>query len=369
MTGLPATVTNSSNQAAMYPLSDGNLYISAQVGAYPSITNHAYQISESCVIANGGNASTCTHDLTTSTISASGVAGARLFGIMPNGTILFEATNFSPLGETFIWAWNGSTSSPSWSLITGFTITSAGDGTFNFSNDSLGYTWFGTFFNGDIWRNDAPNSLNFTKILNVYGTTNGGGAGHIGTGGIDSVLIAVINGVENICAGGEGEWDCFVRSTITTSPTWTAYLTTAGGYGGNIFGADKSATHPLVMRGGDVAGDTVNQLNLSTGVMTLITVASGGYPAFAISSPGSAIQFMNGTTWAMADHNSTLGNFIYYTTNDGSNWSAMPAGYCPSAVLGNASGGNKVSASAHYFYTQCYNSSTPAVGFSYYGPM
>ena len=283
-------------------------------------------------------------------------------GMMPNGAILVER-HPSGGGIADVFVSNASTSSPAWSKVTGWNGVSPSQ-IYEFSNDSAGYTYFSPAWSGDIWRNDAPNSLNFTKIqTNLYSVTNGGGAGHPTTGGIYALKIFNLGDGKGdmMWACGEGELDNIALNFAAASNQ--AYLTSANGYSGNCTAIDKSPTTILAMRQAskslDSGSDTLTGINIAT---RATIVHPSPYPRTPTSFPPDVnmntigtLHWMSGTTWILSTvvANAATPAVLLLSQDDGATWVDITAsGGIDSTCTGsNLSIG--ATASDHYIFARC----------------
>jgi hypothetical protein len=346
---VPATI--STNGATYHVEPDGYLYAAIHVGALPSIVNSMMRTSAS-------SPGTWTDITGTGLSNGSEFIGSM--GMTPGGTILVAASPAAG-GTADVLAWNGSTTSPAWTKVTGWNGVSSSS-IYDFTNDSTGYTYFSPAWSGDIWRNDAPNSLNFTKVqANLYGVTNGGGAG--GNGGIYALKVFNLGDGKGdmIWACGEGELD---NIALTFSPaTNTSYLTSAQGYTGNCTAIDKSATTMLALRRAstllDAGEDTLNSINIAT---RAVTVHPSPYPRTATSFPYNinmnfvgTLYWMAGTNWILTnrDASNTNVNYLLLSTDDGNTWTDITAsgGIDSSCTAANLSVG--AVATNQYVFARC----------------
>jgi hypothetical protein len=318
---VPSTIAT--NGASYNIEADGYLYAAVHSGAAPSIVN-------SMLRTPAASPGTWTDITGTGLSNGSEFLGAM--GMTPGGTILVTGTP-SGGGVADVLAWNGSTSNPVWTKVTGWNGISASS-IYGFTNDSAGYTYFSPAWSGDIWRNDAPNSLNFTKVqANIYSVTNGGGAG--GSGGIYALRIFNLGDGKGdmIWACGEGELDNIALSFSAASNT--AYLTTTQGYTGNCTAIDKSATTILALRRAgaslDAGEDTLNSINIAT---RAVTVHPSPYPRTATSFPYNinmnfigTLHWMAGTNWILTNRDASLTalNYLLLSTDDGNTWTDITA--------------------------------------------
>lgn len=205
-------------------------------------------------------------DITGNVLQSTYLIGGPV-GMFPNGNIILPLTS-ATLPVAAIQVWNGSTSSPSWSTITGFVYGSGSQSSVPWiTNDSAGYTYLQQSWTGDLWRNDAPNSINFTRVLPttnvlVHGATNGG---------IYRLMITDLHDGqgENFYVGGEQEGMRFKLTPHT------------------LTGTTVNASTAVTLTAGDAA--VVNDLGLyATNFSPLATVASISGTSLTLSLPATS---------------------------------------------------------------------------------
>ena len=346
----------STNSATYSVLSDGNLYAGVATGVSPNIVISILRTSAS---------SSGTWTNITGTGLSNGLEtlpdNLGVMGITGSGTIL--ATGVKPGGGVVdVYAWNGSTTTPIWTKVTGWNGISSSH-IYDFTNDSAGYTYFSPAWSGDIWRNDAPNSLNFTKVLtNLYGVTNGGGLGHTTTGGIYQMDVYNLNDGKGdmIWACGEGELDNIALSFSAASNA--AYLTTAKGYTGNCTAIGKSPTTILAMRQAsaslDGGYDSLTSINIGTRAATVHVASyprtSTGFPGHLNSNFAGSLAWISGTNWILTDNDSNgTPTYLLLSTDDGNTWTDITAS---GAIDSSCTGANLsigAVASSQYIYARC----------------
>jgi len=350
---VPVPSEISANGASYSVEPDGYLYATVHSGAIPNIQNSVLRTPA----ANPG---------TWTDITGAGLSDGSNFlgavGMTPNGTILASGAPAAG-GVAYVFAWNGSTSSPVWTEVTGWNLLSSSR-IYGFTNDSAGYTYFSPAWSGDIWRNDAPNSLNFTRVAaNLYGVTNGGATGHPTSGGIYAMSVFNLNDGKGdmMWACGEGELDNIALNFSPTSNT--AYLTTAKGYSGNCTGFDKSPTTILAMRTAspslDSGYDTLTGINIAT---RATTVHAASFPRSSTAFPGhismnlvGLLHWVTGTTWVVSSQDGSTPSLTYLliSTDDGNTWTDMTAG---GGIDSSCTGANLsigVVATSQYVYARC----------------
>lgn len=341
LTGLPAAMT--ANGAILTSGSDGYLYSEAHIGASGAIN----------VFRTLASSPTTWTDLSGTGLP---IAAPLTIGLTPNGTVLLN-TSTGP-GNADVYSWNGSTTSPLWSKVTGWNGVSSNT-IYSFANDSAGYTYFSPAWSGDIWRNDTPNSLHFTKVIsNLYAITGGGATGHATTGGLYALQIWNLGDGKGdmIWTCGEGELDNIALTGSAASNT--AYLTTAKGYTGNCTTIEKSATTILSIRVANTALDTLNSINIATRTATV-------HPSTAVRSATSfpnntgifeagVIHWMAGTNFILSAYaNGGAPTYLLLSQDDGTTWTDITAsGAINSTCTGaNLSVGSVVT--SHYIFARC----------------
>lgn len=363
---VPSTIsTNGANYAVE---ADGNLYAMVHSGTAPNIVLSVQRTSAT-------NPGTWT-DITGTGLSngSNGVNGSEFLDamtMMPNGTILVAAASGSSgnLDLADVYFWNPSTSStPVWTKVSGWTGSSPGP-IYGFTNDSMGYTYFSPTWSGDIWRNTAPNSTTFTKVVtNLYGITGGGAGLHGTTGGIYALSVFNLNGADTMWACGEGQLNSITLSNLLslTAAGNTAYLTTAQGYTGNCTAVDKSPTTILALRQSSTQYETLTGINIAT---RATTVHSASLPRTSTGFPGNinmnyvdTLHWVSGTNWILTqqDANTTTLNYLLLSTDDGNTWTDMTAisGINSSCQGSNLSVGavttsTMTSTTGQYVYARC----------------
>ena len=354
-TSIPVPAVLRANGGLFSVQPDGYLYASSPAESLQGTTNAILRTS----ISNPGSWT----DLTgTGLPSTAGFFGAM--GMMPNGSVVVEHF-ITGGGIADVLVSNGSATSPAWSKVTGWNGVSPSQ-IYAFSNDSAGYTYFSPTWSGDIWRNDAPNSLNFTKIQsNLYGVTNGGGVGHNSTGGLYALKIFNLGDGKGdmIWTCGEGELDNIALDFSAASNH--SYLTIAQGYSGNCTAVDKSPTTILAMRQAspslDSGSDTLTGINIAT---RATTVHASPYPRTATSFPPNVnmgvvgtLHWMSGTTWILSAlvSNSSSPTVLLLSQDDGVTWVDITA----SGGLDSSCTGSNLSVGAvgsdHYVFARCQN--------------
>lgn len=340
LTGLPAAMT--AKGALLTSGSDGYLYTQAH------LATGAMNIFRTPI----SNPGTWT-DLTGTGLP---IASPGTIGFMPNGTLLMASA--TGVGNDDVYSWNGSTTSPSWTKVTGWDGLSS-NVIYNFANDSAGYTYFSPAWSGDVWRNDAPNSLNFTKVIsNVYAVTGGGATGHPTTGGLYALQIWNLGDGKGdmIWTCGEGELDSIALNGLATSNT--PYLTTAKGYSGNCTTIEKSPTTILAVRVANTALDTLNSINIATRAVTV-------HPSTAVRSAtafpnntgifeAGVIHWMSGTNFILSAYaNGGAPTYLLLSPDDGTTWTDITA----SGAINSSCTGTNLSvgsvATSHTIFARC----------------
>lgn len=277
-------------------------------------------------------------------------------GVTPNGTVLITTTTVP--GNADVYAWNGSVSSPAWAKVTGWNGVSSSY-IYNFANDSAGYTYFSPAWSGDIWRNDAPNSTNFTRVItNLYGITGGGASGHATYGGLYTLQIWNLGDGKGdmFWTCGEGELDNIGPSGAASSNT--AYLTTAKGYSGNCTSIAASPTTILGLRTADSSLDTLSSISIATRAVTVhsspATRTTTSFPNNIGTSQIGALHWMSGTNFvasAYAYNGSPV--YLLLSQDDGNTWTDITA---TGAINSSCTGSNLAIGAAvtsHYIFARC----------------
>ena len=347
---VPVPSVISANGASNSVEPDGYLYAAVHSGVLPNIVNSMLRAS-------------ATSPGTWTDITGKGLSNGSEFlgavGMMPGGTILVSAAP-AARGVADVFAWNGSTASPVWTKVKGWDRVSSSR-IYGFTNDSAAYTYFSPAWSGDIWRNKAPNSLNFTQVVaNLYGVTGGGATGHPTTGGIYAMSVFNLNDGKGdmIWACGEGELDNIALNFRARSNT--AYLTTAKGNTGNCTAIDKSPTTILALRQAsaslDSGYDMLTGINITT---RATTVHAGSYPRSATGFPAyinmnqvGLLHWVSGTNWIVTSQASNT-TYLLLSTDDGNTWTDITAsgGIDSSCTGANLSVG--AVATSQYVYARC----------------
>ncbi len=347
LTNLPSVIKSYGTADKSFVGTDGYFYMaSVSTGSSPSLVNKVYRTP----VATPG---------TFTDITGTGLPGtesSHLMGMMPNGTLLLTMVAG---GKQYIYYWNGSTSSPVWKKVTGWTGVSSSN-IYTFPSDSSGYTYFSPAWSGDIWRNDAPGSLNFTKqIKNLYGITGGG----TGTGGLSGGLYGLRiwdlgDGKGNMYwACGEGELE---NIALNGNPaTNTSYLTAKGGYTHNCTSLDRSPTKIMAIR--SFGADSVSIIDIATRAVTVVPSPTP-VPAYLSTQEVNVLQWMSGTNWLLNDISGTTFHLLL-SKDDGLTWTSITAGLGSNCTGGNLDVG--ATASAHYVFARCNNGRAQWV----YGPV
>ncbi len=347
---VPVPSLISTNGASYSVQPDGYLYAMVHSGALPKIVNSMLRTSAT-------NPGTWTDITGTGLSNGSEFLGA--VGMMPNGTVLVSGTQ-SGGGVADVFAWNGSTTKPVWTKVKGWDGVSSSR-IYGFTNDSAGYTYFSPAWSGDIWRNKAPNSLNFTRVVaNLYEVTRGGATGHPTTGGIYALSVFNLDDGKGdmIWACGEGELDNIALNFSAKSNT--AYLATAQGYTGNCTAIDKSPTTILVLRQASASLDSGYDILTGIDIATrAVTVHPGsyprsptGFPAYINMNQVGLLHWVSGTTWIVSNQASHQA-FLLLSTDDGDTWTDMTAsgGIDSSCTGANLSVG--AVATSQFVYARC----------------
>ena len=309
LTSLPSLFSSAGGR--LLNVGDGKIYGLTSSGSSPNVVTSVF-------VASQNNLASWTN-ITTPSLSQNGTEYPQYMGLMPNGTVLLSESNGSSVSDVFYW--NGSTSSPQWAKVTGYDGSSSSH-IYNFTNDSAGYTYFSPAWSGDIWRNDAPNSTNFTKVFtNLYSLVGSGNAG-----GLYQTFVWDLGD-----GRGDTLWTCGEGSLVNVDLSFTKvtqYLN-APGYSGNCFGLGRSANSILALRTADANGDMLTRISIPTRASTIVPsanpVAAPYYPAFMDTNLINGLQWVNGTQWML--NNSAHGTFsLLLSPDDGSTWQDITAG-------------------------------------------
>ena len=334
-----------STQGAMSATTDGCTYAADRTGTSPTFVIPVYR--------------SCNSGASWTTITGTGLPtteSPRFFYATPNNTIFF-VLGAGAGGPADIYYWNGSTSSPTWTKVTGWTGVSS-QNIYNMATDAAGYTYFSPAFSGDIWKNTAPNSTTFSKIVtNFYSITNGGSAPHTTSGAIYQLRIWNLGDGrgEMFWLGGEGELDNI--NTSFTPLSNTAY-SPVGGYTGNMTSLDKSPTTILYFLQDATGATTLNSINTSTKLQT--THASPNprtgntWPYGLNVNQVDTLHWVKGTTFIASTRNSAGTTFyLLLSTDDGNTWTDMTT---ISGLGASCSGSNLyvgATTDGSYVYTRC----------------
>jgi Chitobiase/beta-hexosaminidase C-terminal domain len=294
----------STQGGSMVNVGDGNIYAFTTAGTPPNRVNSVFVASQKN-LAKWIN-------ITSSSLSQNGTEGAYSMGMSPNGTV-FLSEGGSGVADVF--HWNGSTTAPAWTKVTGYNGVSPSV-IYNFTNDSAGYTYFSPAWSGNIWRNDAPNSTNFTNVYtNLYSL--------IGTGLSGGLYQTRIFDLGD----GKGDmlWTCGEGVLMNVDLAFkkvTEYLNTSG-YSGNCTGLGKSATNILALRTADGNGDQLSQISIATRKTTIVPstnpIASPHYPSYMNTNLVGGLQWVYGTKW-MLNNTAHQVDYLLLSQDDGTTW-------------------------------------------------
>lgn len=340
----------SSQGGRLVSVGDGNIYGLTNSGSSPNITTSVF-------VASQNNLSNWT-DITSPSLSQNGTEFPKFMGLMPNGTVLLSESNGSSVADVLYW--NGSTTSPQWTKVTGYSGSSSSN-IYNFTNDSAGYTYFSPAWSGDIWRNDAPNSTNFTKVFsNLYSLAGSGNAG-----GLYQTFVWDLGD-----GNGDTLWTCGEGTLMNVDLSFTRvtqYLNTYG-YSGNCFGLGKSTNSILALRTANANGDTLTRISIPTRATTILPgsnpVTPPNYPAFMDTNLINGLQWVNGTQWML--NNSAHSIFsLLLSPDDGTTWQDITTsgGIDSSCTGANLSG--YATATSHSIIARCQGGTV----FWQYGPL
>lgn len=335
---------------AMVNPGDGNMYGLVRGGAYPNLVTSVYVAPQSN-LANWTN-------ITSTSLSQNGTEGPDVMGVTPNGTVLLAESNGSGVSDVFYW--DGSTSAPVWTKVTGYNGISSSH-IYNFTNDSAGYTYFSPAWSGDIWRNDAPNSTNFTSIYsNLYGLTGSGISG-----GLYQTWIWNLGD-----GNGDMLWSCGEGGLMNVNLSFTKVTQYLNGssYKGNCFGLGRSANSILALRTANGNGDMLNQISIASRATTVVPssdpVTAPYYPAYMNTNLVNGLQWINGLNWMLNNSAHSLYSLLL-SQDDGTTWTDVTA----SGGIDSTCTGTNLSSSAtvtsHYIIARCQGGKV----FWQYGPI
>jgi hypothetical protein len=340
LTNLPAAMT--ANGASLYAGTDGYLYAESRSAA-PFVI-HVFRT----LISNP----TTWQDITGKGLPHGATPIST--GQTPNGTLLLSTSTGK--GNADVYAWNSSTSNPSWSGIKGWLGLSS-SWIYNFTNDSAGYTYFSPAWSGDIWRNDHPNSLSFKPIMDdFYHVTHGGGPGD--TGGLYQLQVWDLGDGKGdmIWTCGEGELDNINLKFNKASNT--AYLTTVQGYRGNCTALAKSPTTILAFRTANTALESLNSIDIATRAVTVhpspTTRTATSWPYNISTNEVGILHWMSGKNFMLSAFNAHKDNtWLLLSKDDGVTWIDITAtGGIDSSCTGvNLSPG--ATSTGHYIFARC----------------
>lgn len=317
---------------------DANLYGLSVARSSPHLVNSVYIAPQSNMAAWA--------NITTASLSQNATEYPTAMGSTPSGTVFLAESNGAGISDVYYW--NGSTTSPVWKKVTGWTASSA-SGIYNFTNDSAGYTYFSPAWSGDIWRNDAPNSTNFTRIQsNLYGLTGSGAYG-----GLYQTWIWNLN-------DGKGDqlWACGEGGVINVDlgfKSVTQYLS-GPGYTGNCFGLGKSTNSILGLRNADSNGDSLSRISIGTRTTSIVPssdpISPPRYPSYMDTNNVGGLQWISGTSWML--NNDAHGiNYLLLSTDDGSTWKDITASGGINASCQGTNLGRGANVAGHYIYARC----------------
>ena len=288
----------SSQGGRLVSVGDANIYAVTNSGSSPNVITSIF-------VAPQSNLSNWTN-ITTPSLSQNGTEFPKFMGLMPNGTVLLSESNGTSVTDVFYW--NGSTSSPQWTKVTGYDGSSSSF-IYNFTNDSAGYTYFSPAWSGDIWRNDAPGSTNFTRVFsNLYSLTGSGNGG-----GLYQTFVWNLGD-----GNGDMLWTCGEGSLMNVDLAFThvtQYLNTSG-YTGNCFGLGRSANNILALRTADANGDMLSRISIATRATNVVPSSNNSaHSVFSLLlSPDDGNTWQDITASGGIDSSCTGTNLSGYAT-------------------------------------------------------
>ena len=290
-----------------------------------------------------------------------------LMFMMPNGTLLISQR---AKGIADLYYWNGSTTNPAWKKVGGWNGVSPSS-IYTMTNDSAGYSYFSPNWSGDIWRNSAPGSTSFSKVVsNFYSITKGGGIGHPTSGGIYAFQIYDLHDGKGdmawIC--GEGELDNINLKFSASSNT--AYLTTEQGFKSNCTSMGKSPTSILVLRTKlrpDGYMDFLNRIDIATRKVTTIFSPAErtetSFPYALNTNVVNSLHWMTGNTWLLSSMDTYNNHYLVLSADDGETWTDITPGLSSSCTGEHLTIG--AATTSHYIFEPCSGGTSLAV----YGPV
>jgi len=345
LTNLPTRMTSANANASLHISPDGFLYAAVFTGQPISISVYRTPTA---------------NPTTWEDITGKGLPSAtpRAMGFTPNGTVLLGTTRGK--GNEDVYTWNGSTSSPGWSRVKGWTGESSSH-IYNFANDSAGFTYFSPAWSGDIWRNDKPNSIHFKPIVdNLYSVTHGGAADHPETGGIYALEVWDLGDGKGdmVWACGEGELDNISLNFKKASNT--AYLKDTQGYKGNCTALAKSATKILAFRTADAQMDVLTSIDIATRAATVhpspSTRTATSFPYDISTNEIGILHWMSGKNFIVSAFDAGRTNsYLLLSQDDGTTWVDITA---TGAIDASCKGANLSAGSVandHAIFARCQN--------------
>ncbi len=342
---LPAAATATAHN--YFKGTDGYIYEPIRTGTTPSFVTSVHRQPVTAGVLGADQ------DITGTGLPG----GTRAVSVMwqsLNGTLYIADTdNGGTPGNAKLYFWNGSTGSPVWAQVSGFTPYT-GDSSFNngsFWNDASGYVYFTVPWKGDVWKSSTPDGTTFSKILtNAYAYSGNG----TGTGTACNAGVTPLGGAPDTgCSGGiyplrlwdlaDGAglniWGCgeggVLRLGLTGTP-FTNWGTGPSGFTNNCIALAKSATTILFIRPN--AGGTQWLCKLDVATLTQSCYASPSpFPSNPSNNAINPIHWLHGTTFILTTKNGTT-PYLYISTDDGATWTdmqtlgTMPAG-CSGANL------------------------------------
>ena len=314
-----------SNGGNLFPLSDGNVFAVSASGVSGGYITSIYRAPLSAITA-GSPKWTALGAITSSTCAHCGTEVTTTMMATPNGTIFIALSNGRGFSDVLYW--NGSTSSPSWSTVTGYSGT-ASSFIYSFTQDSSGYTYFSPAWSGDVWRNDSVNATAFTKEVSHVYTAFGQK-----DGGIYAEKIMNLGKGDDWVGCGEGG----VLDSDLAFTSATTYL--ASGYSGNCTNIAFNSSVILVTRYNKFPND-LSSINTSTLAVTNYACAlprsSTSCVSKAVNSSLGSLSFLNGSrfVWNVKETSTGTIHLLMSSTN-GATWNDITPGLGANCTGSNA---------------------------------
>jgi len=302
-----------SNQA------DNYTYAEVTTGTSPNWVTYLYRWDTASLAANpSANSWVALGTITSATCTACGTEyGVSLF-VDGSGNVLFSMSNNTSTNNATaldVLVWNGSTVSPSWSPVGGYTSsTTGGSDIYQFAQDVAGYSYFIPARSGNIWRSTSVGGTTFSNVAaNVYTLSI---CGSRTAGSLYTINDAVLSGTERLFTFGEGVLLGFPTSFASCGQ----YLTSGYTGNGNSLASDSSV---LLIQQTSTYPNGVSSMNLSTGAVTNSTCVYpyDGTHCVAFQNGISSMGWLYGTKfyWSVQEHTSnTKWNLV--SSDNGVTW-------------------------------------------------